>query len=122
MKKRYKKNERDLKNLINKIRYIDVELIEDINIEIKKIKEENKKISKQITRLDSNQFNGETEMSDCQIEKLASQVINHFFDSFTHLDIMKQRKLLKLFISSAVCHDESVEIQLSHIKGEDFFQ
>lgn len=117
----YRKNEKDLKSLINRIRYIDIDLIEDINKEIKKIKEENKKINEQIKLLSTNQSNYEIEISDYEIEKLVSEVMNNFFDSFTNLDIMKQRKLLKMFISSAIWNGKTVEIELSNRKWEDFF-
>lgn len=121
LSKLYKKNERDLKSLIHKITYIDVELMEDISKEIKKIKEENNKIKEQIKQLNKNQCNYELEIADDEIEKLVLEVIDHFFDSFTNLDIMKQRKLLKLFISSAIWNGETVNIELNDTKCEDFF-
>lgn len=114
-----KRNERDLKSLMNKIKYIDVELIEDISKEIKKIKEENKKIEKQMQNLNKNQPNYEIEITDHEIETLVSEVINNFFDSFSSLDIMKQRKLLKLFISSAVWNGKTVNIELLDTKCEE---
>ena len=114
-----KKNEKDLKSLMNKIKYIDIELIEDISQEIKKIKKENKKIEKQMQELNENQSNYEIEITDQQIEELVLEVINHFFDSFTNLDIMKQRKLLKLFISSAVWNGQTVTIELLDTKSEE---
>ncbi|MCI8759804.1 MAG: recombinase family protein [Clostridia bacterium] len=119
-----KKNEKDLKSLMNKIKYIDIELIEDISQEIKKIKKENKKIEKQMQELNENQSNYEIEITNQQIEELVLEVINHFFDSFNNLDIMKQRKLLKLFISSAVWNGQTVTIELLDTKSEeceDFF-
>ena len=71
--------------------------------------------------LSTNQSNYEIEISDYEIEKLVSEVMNNFFDSFTNLDIMKQRKLLKMFISSAIWNGKTVEIELSNRKWEDFF-
>ena len=48
-------------------------------------------------------------------------VINNYFDTFTDLDVLKQRELLKVFVESAVWDGETVEINLLNTKKNDFF-
>ena len=122
LNKLYRKNEKDLICLIDRIKYIDINLIDDINMETNKLKEDNKKIKEQIKLLNSNQQNYDIEIPDSEVEKIVLDVIDNFFDSFTSLDIMKQRKLLRMFISSAVWDGETVNVELLNTKCEwDFF-
>ena len=48
-------------------------------------------------------------------------VINNYFDTFTDLDVLKQREILKMFIESAVWDGETVEINLLNTKKNEFF-
>lgn len=120
LNKLYKKNERDLTKLIDRIKYIDIDLMDDINKEIKKIKEENKNIKEQIKILNNNQQKYDLDIPEGKIAELVLEVINNFFDVFTDLDIMQQRNLLKMFISSAVWNGETVEIDLLNTEEKDF--
>ena len=45
LKNKYEKNQRNLENLIQKIRYVDIDLIDDINKKVKNIKKENEEIA-----------------------------------------------------------------------------
>lgn len=112
LKKLHAKNENDLHLLIDRIKYIDIDFIQDVNQEIKKIKEEERKIKKQIKEVIQNQPKAKLEITENEIEKFAIEIVNHFFDVFTKLDIMKQRNLLKMFISTARWDGENVEIEL----------
>ena len=111
LNKQYAKNENDLISLIDRLKYIDIKVIEDINQEIKKLKEQNEQIKEQIKVLSKVQPNSNLEMTEKEIEKIVLEIIDNCFDVFTKLDIMKQRKLLKMFISTAVYKGETVEIE-----------
>ena len=116
LKRLYTKNKKDLENLIDRIKYVDVELIDDINREIKKIKEENKNINEKVNKLINNTKKYDFDIPESEVAKLVIEVIENFFDIFTKMDIIKQRNLLKMFITSAVWDGETVQIDLLDTK------
>lgn len=121
LRKLYKKNEKSLNEYINKIIYVDADLIDDINKEVKRLKEENKKIQDQIREITSRAECYNVNTTENEIAKMVLDVINNYFDTFTDLDVLKQRQLMKMFIESAVWNGETVEINLLNTKKDDFF-
>ena len=121
LRKIYKNNEKSLSEYISKIIYVDVDLIDEINKEVKKLKDENKKIQEKIDELTSKNDGMNISVGENEIAKLVLNVINNYFDTFTDLDVLKQRQLLKVFVESAVWEGENVEINLLNTKKDDFF-
>lgn len=121
LRKIYKNNEKSLSEYISKIIYVDVDLIDEINKEVKKLKDENKKIQEKIDELTSKNDGMNISVGENEIAKLVLNVINNYFDTFTDLDVLKQRQLLKVFVESAVWDGETVEINLLNTKKDDFF-
>ena len=95
--------------------------MDEINKEVKKIKDENKKIQEKIDELTSKNEGMNISVGENEIAKLVLNVINNYFDTFTDLDVLKQRELLKVFVESAVWDGETVEINLLNTKKDDFF-
>ena len=121
LRKIYKNNEKTLSEYISKIIYVDVELMDEINKEVKRLKDENKKLKEKIDELTSKNEGLNISVSENEIAKLVLNVINNYFDTFTDLDVLKQRELLKVFVESAVWDGETVEINLLNTKKDDFF-
>ncbi len=120
LKKVYQNNEKSLKEYISKIIYVDAELIDEINKEVKRLKDENKKIQEHIQKLSGKNESHNVTLAENEIAKMVLDVINNYFDIFTDLDVLKQREILKMFIESAVWDGETVEINLLNTKKEDF--
>lgn len=116
LKKIYKNNEKSLNEYISKIIYVDAELIDEINKEVKRLKAENKKIQKGIQELNAKSSQNTVTPTENEIAKMVLDVINNYFDTFTDLDVLKQREILKIFIESAVWDGETVEINLLNTK------
>lgn len=114
----YNKNQNDLERLIERIKYIDVELIDDINQQIKKIKKENEDIKIKLESLKSKE---KVEVSDIDTAKLILDVIQNHFKKFDTLDIIEKRELLKLIIDSAVGEGDTVTINLLNSEANRFF-
>ncbi len=112
LNKLYKKNERNLKNLIDRIKYIDINLIDDINKEIVKIKEENNQIQEKVSELMKKQKNYGLKVGENEIEELTIQVIENSFKTFSKLDILEQRNILKTIILNASWNGEYVQLEL----------
>lgn len=121
LKKVYKTNEKSINEYISKIIYVDAELIDEINKEVKRLKAENKKIQERIQELNAKNSQNTATPTENEIAKLVLEVINNYFDTFKDLDILKQREILKMFIESAVWDGETVEINLLNTKKDDFF-
>ena len=121
LKKVYKNNEKSLNKYISKIIYVDSELIDEINKAVKRLKTENKKIQERIQELNAKNSTKTFTPTENEIARLALEVINNYFDTFTDLDVLKQREILRMFIESAVWDGETVEINLSNTKKNEFF-
>ena len=121
LKKVYENNEKCLNEYISKIIYVDAELIDEINKEVKRLKAENKKIQERIQELNAKNSQNTVTPTENEIAKLVLDVISNYFDTFTDLDVLKQREILKIFIESAVWDGETVEINLLNTKKNEFF-
>ena len=125
LKKLYEKNDKSITNLVDKIKYIDIELMEDISNEIKRLKKENIKIQENINNLILKNKNDTTNMDiqDSEVAKLVLDVIKNYFESFGKMDLLTKRELLKIFIESATWDDESeiVEVNLLNTECDYFF-
>ena len=109
MKSKYDKNQKDLENLIQKIRYVDIDLIDDINKEVKKIKNENEEISIKL-----NKYNEEKQIKKLEVDvsQIVLEIIENHFNKFNKLDIMEQKALLKLIINKVLGNGDTVEVNL----------
>ena len=125
LKKLYEKNDKSITNIVDKIKYIDIELMEDISNEIKRLKKENIKIQENINNLILKNKNDTTNMDiqDSEVAKLVLDVIENYFESFGKMDLLTKRELLKIFIESATWDDESeiVEVNLLNTECDYFF-
>ena len=107
-----------IKNLIQKIRYVDIDLIEDINKEVKKIKNENEEISIKL-----NKYNEEKQINKLEVDvsQIVLEIIENHFNKFNKLDIMEQKALLKLIINKVSGNGDTVEVNLLTDNSSVFF-
>lgn len=118
LKSKYDKNQKDLENLIQKIRYVDIDLIDDINKEVKKIKKENEEISVKL-----NKYNEEKQISKLEVDvaQIVLEIIENHFNKFNKLDIMEQKALLRLIINKVSGNGDTVEVNLLTDNSSAFF-
>lgn len=123
LKEAYNKNQKSLENLIKKIQYVDIELIDDINKEVKLIKQKNLQIKKKIdVIINSNSNKGNVTFSEKEIAKIVMEIIQDHFKKFEELDILKQRNFLKLLINKATGSGNDVEIDLLNTDNTSFLR
>ncbi len=101
------KNENDINSLLDKIKYVDVSLLDDISKEIKKLKETNIELEKQIKELTNTNYD---EITDKETADLVLNILDTYFTSFDSLDLNTKRNMIKLLVSSIWADGEDLTI------------
>ena len=115
-----RKNEKSIETLLDRIKYVDVELLDSISEEIKKLKEANEKIEKQIKELTNYSY---SEITDKETADLMLHVLDTYFDTFDTLDLNTKRNMIKLLVSSITTDGENITINFlgaRDVKKENF--
>ncbi len=113
--KTLKKNKQAIDNLVDRLKFIDVSLIEDITNEIKKLKADNETIEKRITEIQdigSNNINTENQA------QIVENILDTYFTTFNELDLQKKRSLLRLLIASIEVNDNEITMNLVGVRNE----
>lgn len=122
LKKLYEKNQKDLENLVSRIKYVDIELIDEINKEVKSIKQKNNEIKEKISMLSSETEEESAMFSEKDVAKIVLEIIEKHFEKFDDLDIIEKRSLLKLLINKAEGSGDNVEIDFLNSDKTSFFK
>ena len=109
LKSSVNKNQNDINSLLNKIKYVDVSLLDDISNEIKELRETNAELEKQIKSLTNTNYD---EISDKETADLVLNVLDTYFETFDNLDLNTKRNLIKLLVSSITTDGEDITINL----------
>lgn len=97
---RIKKNNETIKNLIDKIKYIDISIIDDINKEIKELKEENNILNSRLNKLNTNSID---------LKELAYKTIKNY-KNINNLDNKTKKKYLHLLIKNILASNSELII------------
>lgn len=108
-----KKNEQAISNLLDRIKFIDVSLIEDITKEIKRLKADNTEIERRIAELKSISTDNVNLQDQAEI---VLNIIDTYFSTFDTLDLITKRNLLRVIISNIQCDGENLEINLIGVR------
>ena len=115
-----RKNEQDIGLLLDKIKYIDVELLDDISNQIKKLKESNIEIEKQIKDLTNVNYE---EINTKESAEVILNILDNYFTSFDTLDLNLKRNMIKMLVSSITSDGENIVINfkgLRHVNSNMF--
>ena len=117
LKRKLKKNQEAIKNLVDKLKYMDIEVVDFINNELKKLKQENEEIQEELLKLEKNQNVGEYgENSEAENAMLVLDIINNYFKTFECFDLKSKRDILKLLIEDMRGKGKNIEIDLLNTK------
>lgn len=107
-KNQYKKNEQEISNLVENIKYVDKSIVNEISNEIVKLKNKNEEIQKGISKIlsSNNSFNINTK----EQAELVLSIIDNYIPKFNELDILQKRTLIKMLISSVETDGENLII------------
>lgn len=116
LSKKYKKNQEEIKNLINSLKNMGEEVVEFVNSELMKIKEENKEIEEKLKQIEKNQTKEKYEKHNAN---LVMDIIHNYFETFDCLDLKLKKDILKLLIEDMKGEGKKVEINLLNTKIEE---
>ena len=120
LEKEYKKNTVEIKNLIDKLKYIDVSVIEYVNEELKNLKNRNEEIQKKIDKIESDDIIKQSE--SIQVKKgaeLILDIIDNYFNTFESFDIKFKKDILRILIESMTGTKEELEVNFLNTKLEE---
>ena len=105
-----KKNEKDIESLIEKIKIVPADIVDDLAKEIQKLKKANLEIDDKIKLLD---INKSTIIEDSENAKLVLNILDTYCKKFDDLDLLQKRTVIKLLISSASSDGENLFLNLT---------
>lgn len=120
LNKNYSKNENDIKSLIEKLKYIDIDVVSFINNELIRLKKENQNIQEKIKEL-QNQNNKQIQKQTKESHgaALVLNIINNYFDTFETLDLKLKRDILKILIKDIRGNGDNIEINILNTNLEE---
>lgn len=117
LKKKLKTNTESIKNLVEKLKYMDIEVIDFVNDELKRLKEENTKIQHEISELHKSKQNEiYYKNEESQTASLVLDIINNYFKTFDSIDIKSKRDILRILIEEMNGSGQNVEVKLLNTK------
>ena len=108
MRSEIKKNEKDIDGYLERIKDVDISLMEDITNKIKQIKEINKTLENELYQLTTNK----DKICDKDTAQFVVDIIDRHFETFEDLDVLKQRDIIKLFVKDVITDGENLTINL----------
>ena len=113
----YNKNLEETEKLIEKLQYIDIDLMDMVNCKLRELKEQKQSLENQIANIKSKGRIKDT--SEMQTAKDLLKVIDSSFDIFHTFDLKTKRDIVGLFIEKMYGDGENIEIFLLNTKLED---
>ena len=110
-----KKNEQAVENLLDRIKFIDVALIEDLTKEIKKLKADNIEIEKRIAEIKNI---GSDNINLQEQAEIVLNIIDSYFTTFDTLDLVTKRNLLRVIISNIKSDGDNLELNLIGLRED----
>lgn len=119
LQKRLNKNTEAIKNIVNKLTYIEEDVIDLVNSELKRLKSENEDIQKELDAIEIENQENDTNSKN-SIESInVLDIINNCFSMFDYLDIKMRKDLVRMLIGEMKGDGKNVEIKLLNTKIND---
>lgn len=117
LKKKLEDNKKSIKNLIDRLKYIDTEVIDFVNDELKRLKEENEKIQHEISELQKSKQNEICyKNEESETASLVLDIINNHFKIFQNIDIKSKKDILRMLIDEMSGSGKKVKVKLLNTK------
>lgn len=121
LKKEYEKNEKEIIDLAEKIKYIDISVIDIVNQELIKVQNKKEELKNKIKMLEhSKGYNKKMKTKLSKGTKYISNIMDSCFDVFETFDLKAKKDILNLLIESAYGEGDSIEINLLNTKISEY--
>lgn len=118
LEKEYIKKQEEIDKIVEKLQYIDIDLIDIVNNNLRKLKEQKLELEKQIEQIKSN-FKSSTCSLEVHTAKNILKIIDNSFKIFDFFDLKTKRDIAGLFIESIYGDGEDVEINFLNTKIDE---
>ena len=117
LEKELRKSTEEIKNLVDKLKYMDITIVDFVNSELKKLKDRNEQIQDELEKIkNKNRDNAELENREKEDAAIILDVIQNYFKVFDLLDLKSKRDILNLLIEDMKGNGKEVEITLLNTK------
>lgn len=105
----HKKIMQDIDNLVEKIKYIDIDLMDIVNQNLRSLKEQKEKIEKEIQKQKrKDDFPGTH--GEVKVAKDILNIIDNSFKIFEQFDLKTKRDIANLFIENIIGEGDTIEV------------
>lgn len=118
LEKRYAQNQEEIEKLIENLKYIDIDLMDMVNQNLRKLKEEKLDLEKQIDSLKKSSKSTNTSL-EMKTAKDILKIIDGSFDIFNTFDLKTKRDIAGIFIESIQGEGEEIEINFLNTKIDE---
>lgn len=115
----YENTKEEINNIVEKLKYIDIDLMDMINDNLRALKKRKKELENQINNLKTSTNNIDTNL-EVKTSKDILKIIDNSFEIFDTFDLKIKRDITSLFIESMYGNGEDVEINFLNTKISDF--
>lgn len=116
LEKECEKKQHDIESIVDKLKYIDVDLIDTINLNLRKMKNEKLELEAKIKELKNSQVIQNNKKAEVRTIKNILYIIDNSFKIFECYDLKTKRDIAKLFIESIVGEGNEVTINFLNTK------
>lgn len=113
LKRKLNLNMDSICNLINKLKYMDTEVVDLINEELKKLRLENKLIREELLEIEFDRKNEIKFQSKCDFWNL-DNIMDNCLKNFKYLDIKAKKDIVKLLIEDMRGSGDKVDVKLKN--------
>lgn len=120
LEKQLRKNEEDIKALLDKMKYLDVDLMGIVNAELRDLKNKNEKLKNKLKELSKHESEKQYKLTrEAKTAKFVLDIIDNCFNVFEKLDLKYKKDLMNIFIENAYGNGDKVEINLLNTNIEE---
>lgn len=117
IKKKLKSNAESIKNLIDKLKYVDVEVIDLVNDELKRLKQEKKQLEDELSKLEqSKQSEISFQNEESKTASLLLDILDNCLKTFEYLDIKSKKDVLRILIEDMRGSGQNVDVKILNTK------
>lgn len=123
--KNLNKNKEEIKRIIEKLKYIDNDVVEFVNEELRKKKKENEEVQNKIDILENgnkereNKEHKNKKKLESKGAKLILDIVDNCFNQFEDLDIKTKKDILKILIQDIEGNGDKVVINMLNTKIDE---